>query len=85
MCVCLCMCDGGGKSVYQSLRGRSDYPRTPQDTQGYPRTHLISYIIHLFTHLFIHSDKNKAKMASNSFHFQVHSCEKVLLNTAEKP
>ena len=72
--------------------GRSDYPRTPQDTpghpqdtQGYPRTHLISYIIHLFIHLFIHSDENKAKMASNSFHFQVHSFEKALLNTAEKP
>ena len=72
--------------------GRSDYPRTPQDTPGHPRTpkgypgtHLISYIIHLFTHLFIYSDENKAKMASNSFHFQVHSFEKVLLNIAEKP
>ena len=49
-------------------------------TPGYPRTHLISYIIHLF----IHSDENKAKMASYSFHFQVHSFEKVLLNTSEK-
>ena len=65
--------------------GRSDYPRTPQDTPGYHRTHLISYIIHFFFHLFIHSDENKAKMASNSFNFQVHSFEKVLLNTAEKP
>ena len=61
------------------------HPRIPQDTQGYLRTHLISYIIHLFIHLFNHSDENKAKMASNSFHFQVHSFEKVLLNTAEKP
>ena len=63
--------------------GRSDYPRTPQDTPGHPKIpqmHLISYVIHLF----IHSDENKAKMASNSFHFQVHSFEKVLLNTAEK-
>ena len=57
------------------------HPRIPQDTQGYPRTHLISYLIHLF----IHSDENKAKMASNSFYFQVHSFEKVLLNTADKP
>ena len=63
--------------------GRSDHPRTPKDTPGYPRTHLISYIIHLFTHLFIHLDENKTKMASNSFHFQVHSFEKVLLNTAD--
>ena len=73
------------------LMGRSDYPRAPQDTPGHPRilqdtprypgAHLISYLIHLF----IHSDENKAKMASNSFHFQVHSFEKVLLNTAEKP
>ena len=57
-------------------------------TPGHPRIpgmHLISYIIHLCIHLFIHSDENKAKMASNSFHFQVHSFEKVLLNTAEKP
>ena len=61
------------------------HPRLSQDTQGYHRTHLISYIIHLFTHLFIHSAENKAKMASNSFHFQVHSFKKVLLNTAEKP
>ena len=44
-----------------------------------PRTHFISYIIHLF----IYSVENKAKI--NSFHFQVHSFEKVLLNTAEKP
>ena len=65
--------------------GRSDYPRTPQDTQSYPRAHLISYIIHLFNHLFSHLDENKAKMASNSFHFQVYSFEKVLLSTAEKP
>ena len=56
------------------------YPRTPQD-RAYHRTHLISYIIHLF----IHSDENKAEIASNTFHFQVHSFEKVLLNTAEKP
>ena len=61
------------------------HPRTPKDTPGHtriPQAHLISYIIHLFTHLFIHSDENKAKMASYYFHFQVHSFEKVLLNTA---
>ena len=71
------------------------HPRIPQDTPGhprisqhtprYPKTHLISYIIHLFIHLFILSDENKAKMASNSFHFQAHSFEKVQLNTADKP
>ena len=44
------------------------HPRIPQNTEGYPRTLLISYIIHLFTHLFIHSDENKAKIAPNSFH-----------------
>ena len=65
--------------------GRSDYPRIPKDTPRHPKTHLISYIIYLLIHLFIHSDENKAKMASNSFHFQVHSFEKVLLNTTEKP
>ena len=66
------------------VKKSDDYPRTPQD-RAYPRTHLISYIIHLFIHLFIHSDENKAEIASNTFHFQVHSFEKVLLNTAEKP
>ena len=69
-------------------RGRSDYPRTLQDTPGHskiPQDAFNSYIIHLFIHLFVHSDENKAKMTSNSFHFQVHSFEKVLLNTAEKP
>ena len=57
------------------------HPRIPQNTPRYPRMHLISYIVHLF----IHSDEKKANMTSNSFHFQVHSFEKVLLNTAEKP
>ena len=76
-------CTVHGQLVYPSEEGRSDYPRTPQNTPGHPRTHLISYIIHLFIHLFIHSEEIKAKMASNSFHFQVHSFEKVLLNTAE--
>ena len=90
--VALCVLNGYGK--WEKL-GRSDYPRTPQDTPGHPRipqdtprylrTHLISYIIHLFMHLFIHSGENRTKMVSNSFHFQVHSFEKVLLNTAEKP
>ena len=48
------------------IPGHPEYPRTPQVTPRYPRTHLIFYIIHLF----IHSDENKAKTASNSFHFK---------------
>ena len=74
-----------GPSLYGVGLITPGYPRTPKDTPRHPKTHLISYIIYLLIHLFIHSDENKAKMASNSFHFQVHSFEKVLLNTAEKP
>ena len=40
--------------------GQSDYARTPKDS------YIISYIIHLF----IHSDENKAKTASNYFYFK---------------
>ena len=64
------------------------HPRTPKDTPGHPKIPQDAFnfhLIHLFIHIFIHSDENKAKMASYSFHFQVHSFEKVLLNTSEKP
>ena len=39
------------------------YPRASQDTPG--RVKFLNLI-----HLFIHSDENKAKTASNSFHFK---------------
>ena len=58
-----------GNCIYRVGLITPGHPRIPQDTQGYPRTHLMSYIIHLFTHLFIHSDENKEKLASNLFHF----------------
>ena len=41
----------------------------PQDTPGHPKIPQDAFFPYLI-HLFIHSDKNKAKMASNSFHFK---------------
>ena len=63
--LCIVYRDVGILGIFKSQRGnfvagaggRSDYPRTPQDTPGHPRIPqdaFNSYIIHLFTHLFIH-------------------------------
>ena len=45
--------DGGTKVCSNGpghmTKGRSDYPRTPQDTPGHPKTPLCLYLYYIFT------------------------------------